>query len=129
MRRKVWAEDREGMNVSGEHMTADLDLDSLENVRAKPVKAGMLILTQCSKCGRQAMNIVKWAEVACWILGRPVENCEGKRDGMHLYWACSRCPGHANEICFSWTEVKGFVDEGVGGQALKPTIYRAAGLT
>lgn len=124
--RKIWAEDFAGSRLSGEDMLTDLSIDEMDHVKSTAVKAGMLLMFNCVHCGRQTKEIVKWAEIACWVLGRPIQSCEGKKDGMHHYWAC-RC-GRQNEMVHKWAEVKQYVDEGVGSGMLKPEIYKAAGI-
>ena len=126
-RKKLWAEDFEGNRLSGEDMEADLTFEDMDNVNTKAVKSGMILRTNCPQCGKQVKELVNWAEIACWFLGKPVAGCAARRDGMHFVLAC-RC-GKPSEMFFTWTEIRGFVDQGVGGGSLKPQIYQAAGLT
>jgi hypothetical protein len=45
---------------------------------------------------------------------------------MHKSWTC-RC-SRQNKIIHKWSEVKSYIDEGVGAGMLKPQIYKAAGM-
>lgn len=95
------------------------------------VKAGIVLLADCSRCGRQWKGIIKWAEVAMYEMKRHdpskfdqrVEH--PTRQGLLIALPCNGSFCNKPFKCMiEWDELRRWIDIGVQSGSLDPRIKR-----
>lgn len=114
----VWTEDK----GRADDMLFGASLEEQDNVAEATVRHGKILLSNCTRCGRQVKAIVPWPEIADWYSGVQVPNSKPTKQGIVIAMGC-QC-GHASPLCVKWNEVADFVEEGVFTGALPPTMRR-----
>jgi hypothetical protein len=113
------------------HQSSEDSMHSLgdtgdERVHDRVVKRGVVLLTDCSHCGRQWKGIIPWPEVAAYYLGQAVPGSVATRQGIVNAMPCNGCNKEFRTVT-DWDEVRRYIDVGVRMGLLSPKIKQAAG--
>lgn len=123
--------------TEGHHSTEDAmhGLGEAEgDVQDQVVKRGVVLLTDCTYCGRQWKGIVPWPEVADYFLAPRdpkrqqilrQNGIELTRQGVLQRLPCNGCQKHFRTI-IDWSEVSRYIDIAVRSGSLPPHILMAA---
>ena len=104
------------------------------DVQDQVVKRGVVLLTDCTYCGRQWKGIVPWPEVADYFLAPRdpkrqqilrQNGIELTRQGVLQRLPCNGCQKHFRTI-IDWSEVSRYIDIAVRSGSLPPHILMAA---
>lgn len=93
-------------------------------VHDQAVKRGIVLLTNCTYCGRQWKGIITWPEVCSYYLGERVEGTVPTRQGIINLMPCSGCQKNFRTVT-DWDEVRRYVDIGIRNGLINPDIKRA----
>lgn len=119
-RAKAWSE----AHGSADDITYGLgDFDG-GDVSDLAVKRGIILLTDCSKCGRQWKGEIPWGEVAMWWMNKfDPRSQRPTRQGIMLSLKCNggTCQKPFPTIV-DWDELRKWVDIGVLSGCLDPRI-------
>lgn len=101
-------------------------LDSIDDdaVDDRVVKRGILLLTNCTHCGRQWKGIIPWPEVASYYLGQQVDGTIATRQGIVNLMPCNGCQKRFRTVT-DWDEVRRYVDVGIRMGFINPKIKQA----
>lgn len=116
---KNWSEGR-GQTDDSTHGLIGGDEDDVD---AKAVSRGVILLANCQNCGYQHKSVIPWGEVAMFFIGEPVVNTKMTRQGVFMKMPC-RC-NRAFPVILAWHEIGRWVDAGIRSGSLKPEILRA----
>lgn len=126
VRAPIWTEDK---NIVSDGVTAIeggdyIQVEDASKVNETVVTRGVVLDTNCLYCGRQVKMVVKWKEVAAFVLGEPVEDTVPGNVGVVAKVACP-CGRHG-KMTLDWaTDIKRWLDQGVHRGAISPEIYKA----
>lgn len=93
-------------------------------VQDQVVQRGVVLLTDCTHCGRQWKGIIPWPEVAAYFLGQRVDGTQATKQGIVNAMPCNGC-GKTFKTITDWDEVRRYVDVGVRMGYLNREILRA----
>lgn len=124
--------------TEGHHSTEDAmhGLGEAEggHVQDQVVKRGVVLLTDCTYCGRQWKGILPWPEVADYYLAPRDPQRQAalrqngialSRQGVLLKLPCNGCHKSFRTI-IDWSEVSRYIDIAVRSGSLPPKIIRLA---
>ena len=114
----------EGHNRADDSMHGLGGVDD-ESVKDLVAKRGIVLLTNCTYCGRQWKGIIPWTEICCYYLGQPVEGTAATRQGIVNLMPCTGC-GKKFRTVTDWDEVRKYVDVGIRFGLIDPKIKGAA---
>jgi hypothetical protein len=126
MTRNVFSEDT-GVLDDGFQNAADVDkLKSAyrEDINDRCVARGVLMLTDCPKCGVQWKGLLTWAEIHGFFMGHQVPNTKAGPTGVMLLFGCRKC-GNASPLNIGWDEVERYVSVAVKNRWMPQTVYAA----
>lgn len=135
-REKAWSEGRGQTEDVMFGLGAGADIDVA--VQDMPVKTGVILIADCTRCGRQNKSIIDWGEISIWEMKRtrPADappnhpqwdlNIERPtRQGLIVSIRCngSMCGTKPFPVMIAWTELRDWIDVGVQSGCLKRQIY------
>lgn len=118
---KAWSE--------GHHSTEDSmhglgGIDDLK-VQDRVVKRGVVLLTDCTFCGRQWKGVIPWTELCAYYMGDPVPGTVATRQGIVNAMPCNGCHKTFRTVT-DWDEVRRYIDVGIRMGFINPKIKQAA---
>lgn len=122
----------EGHNSAEDSMQGlgGADDDSVQDLA---VKRGIVLLTNCTNCGRQWKGVIEWPEVAAYYIGpkHPLwqrlvneKKILPTRQGIVSVMPCNGCNKRFRTVT-DWDEVRRYVDIGIRTGCLDPKIKQA----
>lgn len=100
-------------------------------VKILVTKSGPLMVTDCTKCGRQWKGIFTWPEVCCYFLGRFEEplvkdRARPSKQGVLARVACNGgSSSHDFLAIVEWDTVRQWIDSGIRSNLVSREILRA----
>lgn len=95
-----------------------------ETVNDLVTQRGIVLLTNCTTCGRQWKGRIPWTEVCAYYLGQPVEGTAATRSGIVNLLPCNGCGKNFRTVT-DWDEVRRYVDVGIRFGYIDPKIKQA----
>jgi hypothetical protein len=89
------------------------------------VKRGVVMVTDCTYCGRQWKGVMTWQEICLHYLHKPVEGTAKTRQGVVSLLPCNGCQKTFRTIT-DWDEIRRYVDVGIRYGLVNPRIRQAA---
>lgn len=124
---KNWSEGHNRSEDSMHGLGSDLSGDKVDELAAR---RGMVLLTDCTFCGRQWKGVVPWPEVADYYLMEKVVDASGRpliaytKQGIMTMLPCNGC--HKSfQIIIDYDEVRQWVETGIRTGCLDPRIKMA----
>lgn len=109
---------------SAEDSMQGLDGADDDTVKDLVAKRGIVLLTNCTYCGRQWKGVILWPEVCAYFLGEQVPGTLATRQGIVNAMACNGCGKNFRTVT-DWDEVRRYVDVGIRFGFIDPKIKQA----
>lgn len=116
----AWSESR---NRSEDSMHGLGGIDD-EGVQDLVAKRGVVLLTNCTYCGRQWKGLIPWPEVCAYYLGQNVPGTLATRQGIVNLMPCNGCSKKFRTVT-DWDEVRRYIDVGIRMGFVDPRIKQA----
>lgn len=126
------AASNQARDATDEDIAANLDGLVDSHVHVKVTKSGPLVLTDCTKCGRQVKGLFTWPEAILYYLGRfddPIikDRARPSKQGVLTRVGCNGGGGGSHDfmVIVEWDTVRQWIDAGIRSGCVKPEILRA----
>lgn len=123
---KAWSDQRDS-KATAEDLTHALGDTAAKELPVSDLvtKRGIVVLTDCQRCGRQWKGVIAWGEIVQFYIGEAVPNTRATRAGVLVACRCNSCQNDT-PMMIDWDEVRRYVDVGVRCNAISPSIHGAA---